>query len=70
MRAGHAFTISLEMLGEELAEGAHEDAILAYQRALARDPKFSEARYNLAQALEAAGKRCLPDRQARDPAAR
>ena len=39
-----------------LAQGAHDEAALAYQRALARDPRFIEARYNLAQALEAAGK--------------
>jgi tetratricopeptide (TPR) repeat protein len=39
-----------------LGEGAHDEAVLAYQRALARDPAFVEARYNLAQALEAAGK--------------
>lgn len=39
-----------------LAQGAHEEAALAYQRALARDPGFIEARYNLAQALEAVGK--------------
>ena len=39
-----------------LAQGAHEDATLGYQRALARDPGLVEARYNLAQALEAAGK--------------
>jgi tetratricopeptide (TPR) repeat protein len=39
-----------------LAQGAHDEAALAYQRALARDPGFIEARYNLAQALEGAGK--------------
>ena len=39
-----------------LTQGAHEDAALAYQRALGREPGFVEARYNLAQALEAAGK--------------
>lgn len=39
-----------------LGQGAHDDAVLAYQRALARDARFGEARYNLAQALEAAGK--------------
>jgi hypothetical protein len=39
-----------------LSQGAHDEAALAYQRALARDPGFVEARYNLAQALEAAGK--------------
>jgi tetratricopeptide (TPR) repeat protein len=39
-----------------LAQGAHDQAVLAYQRALARDAGFVEARYNLAQALEAAGK--------------
>jgi tetratricopeptide (TPR) repeat protein len=36
-----------------LAQRAFDRARLAYQRALARDPKFIEARYNLAQALEA-----------------
>ncbi len=36
-----------------LAQAAHEEAVLAYQRALARDAGFVEARYNLAQALEA-----------------
>ena len=39
-----------------LAQGAHDEAALAYQRALGRDPGFIEARYNLAQALEGAGK--------------
>ena len=39
-----------------LAQGAHDEAVLAYRRALARDAGFIEARYNLAQALEAAGK--------------
>jgi tetratricopeptide (TPR) repeat protein len=39
-----------------LAQGAHGQAILAYQQALARDAGFVEARYNLALALEAAGK--------------
>ena len=36
--------------------GASDQAVLAYQQALARDARFVEARYNLAQALEAAGK--------------
>jgi tetratricopeptide (TPR) repeat protein len=39
-----------------LAQEAFDRAALAYQQALARDPRFAEARYNLAQALEAAGK--------------
>jgi tetratricopeptide (TPR) repeat protein len=39
-----------------LGQGAHDQAVIAYQRALARDAGFIEARYNLAQALEAAGK--------------
>ncbi len=39
-----------------LAEGAFDQAALAYRQALARDPELSEARYNLAQALEAAGR--------------
>jgi predicted TPR repeat methyltransferase len=30
--------------------------VIAYQQALARDPAFVEARYNLAQALEGAGR--------------
>ena len=39
-----------------LAQQAFDQAAMAYQQALARDPRFAEARYNLAQALEAAGK--------------
>ncbi len=39
-----------------LGQGAHDQAVIAYQRALARDPDFIEARYNLAQALEGADK--------------
>ncbi|MBX3482952.1 tetratricopeptide repeat protein [Phenylobacterium sp.] len=39
-----------------LARGAFGQARLAYQRALARDPRFIEARYNLAQALDAEGR--------------
>jgi len=39
-----------------LLQGAVPHAILAYQQALVRDPDFLEARYNLAQALESAGK--------------
>ena len=39
-----------------LGQGAHDEAALAYRRALARDARFAEARYNLAQALEASGK--------------
>jgi hypothetical protein len=39
-----------------LEQEAFDEAALAYQRALARDAKFIEARYNLAKALEAIGK--------------
>ncbi len=39
-----------------LGQGRSDEAALAYQQALARDARFVEARYNLAQALEAAGK--------------
>jgi len=39
-----------------LAEKRYDEAAIAYQRALARDPDFVEARYNLALALEASGK--------------
>jgi tetratricopeptide (TPR) repeat protein len=39
-----------------LGQGAHDQAVIAYQRALAREADFIEARYNLALALEAAGK--------------
>jgi tetratricopeptide (TPR) repeat protein len=39
-----------------LAERRYDQAALAYQQALARDPRLVEARYNLAQALEGAGK--------------
>jgi len=39
-----------------LAQARQDEAVLAYQQALARDASFVEARYNLAQALEAAGK--------------
>ena len=42
--------------GVRLAQGAFDQARLAYQRALARDPRFVEARYNLAQALDAGGR--------------
>jgi tetratricopeptide (TPR) repeat protein len=37
-----------------LAQNDFDQAALAYRQALARDPAFIEARYNLAQALEAA----------------
>jgi len=39
-----------------LTQAAYDQAVLAYRQALARDPQLGEARYNLAQALEAAGK--------------
>jgi len=39
-----------------LVQGAYAEAIIAYRRALSRDPAFAEARYNLAQALEAASR--------------
>jgi tetratricopeptide (TPR) repeat protein len=39
-----------------LSQGAHDQAVLAYQQALSRDAAFVEARYNLAQAFEAAGR--------------
>lgn len=34
----------------------YDQAVMAYQKALVRDPRFAEARYNLAQAYEAQGK--------------
>ena len=56
-RAERADGIALYNLGNiRLGQGAHREAVLAYQRALARDPDFVEARYNLALALEASGK--------------
>jgi tetratricopeptide (TPR) repeat protein len=42
-----------------LAQDRHADASLAYQQALARDPNFIEARYNLSLAHEAAGQPSL-----------
>ena len=39
-----------------LSRNAPGNAVLAYQRALSRDPRFIEARYNLALALEALGR--------------
>jgi tetratricopeptide (TPR) repeat protein len=49
--------IALFNLGNiRLAQGAYDQAGLAFRQALARDAQFVEARYNLAQALEAAGK--------------
>ena len=39
-----------------LAQEKSEEAVTAYQRALARDPEFLEARYNLALAFEALGR--------------
>ena len=61
-RADRADPIAPYNLGNiRLADGqtdarAYDDAALAYRQALARDPGFVEARYNLAQALEARGK--------------
>jgi tetratricopeptide (TPR) repeat protein len=56
-RADRGDAIAPYNLGNiRLAQGASDQAVLAYQRALARDASFVEARYNLAQALEAAGK--------------
>lgn len=56
-RADRTDAIAPYNLGNiRLAEEAYPVAILAYQQALARDPKFVEARYNLSQALEGAGK--------------
>jgi len=61
-RADRADPISPYNLGNiRLADGqtdprAYDDAAFAYRQALARDPGFVEARYNLAQALEAGGK--------------
>jgi tetratricopeptide (TPR) repeat protein len=40
----------------KLRAKACDEAVLAYRTALARDPDFVEARYNLAQAYEALGK--------------
>jgi len=39
-----------------LAQEKNDEAVNAYQRALARDPEFLEARYNLAIAFEALGR--------------
>lgn len=56
-RADRSDAIAPYNLGNiRLAQGASDQAVLAYQQALARDARFVEARYNLAQALEAAGK--------------
>jgi tetratricopeptide (TPR) repeat protein len=61
-RADRADPIAPYNLGNiRLADGptdprAYDDATLAYRQALGRDPGFVEARYNLAQALEAAGR--------------
>jgi tetratricopeptide (TPR) repeat protein len=61
-RADRADPVAPYNLGNiRLADGqtdlrAYDDAALAYRQALARDPSFVEARYNLAQALEAVGK--------------
>lgn len=40
----------------KLAAELYDQAVMAYQKALVRDPRFAEARYNLAQAYEAMGK--------------
>ena len=56
-RADRSDAIAPYNLGNiRLAQGASDQAVLAYQQALARDATLTEARYNLAQALEAAGK--------------
>lgn len=56
-RADRSDALSLHNLGNiRLREQNWAAALLAYQRALARDPDLIEARYNLAQALEALGR--------------
>jgi tetratricopeptide (TPR) repeat protein len=53
-RADPADAIALYNLGNiHLARNETRDAMLAYRRAIAREPNFVEARYNLALALEA-----------------
>jgi hypothetical protein len=53
-RADRSDAIALFNLGNiRLGERAYDAAVMAYQRALARDPRFVEARYNYALALEA-----------------
>ncbi|HUO13034.1 MAG TPA: tetratricopeptide repeat protein [Caulobacteraceae bacterium] len=47
---------NLRLAGRDADPRALDEAALAYRLALARDPGFVEARYNLAQALEAGGK--------------
>ena len=57
-RAERADGIALYNLGNiRLAQRTYREAVLTYQRALARDPDFVEARYNLALALEASGQK-------------
>jgi predicted CXXCH cytochrome family protein len=47
---------AVAVLGEAyFADGKHAEAIAAFERALAKDPSLPKARYNLAQAFEAAG---------------
>lgn len=47
---------AVAVLGEGyFAGGKYNEAIAAFERALAKDPSLPKARYNLAQALEAAG---------------
>ncbi len=59
-RFDRADAIALYNLGNiRLGEKAFDDSVIAYRRALARDSDFVEARYNLALALEAAGKDAL-----------
>lgn len=53
-RADRKDAIALYNLGNvHLQDKAYDKAILAYARAVARDPDFVEAHYNLAQACEA-----------------
>jgi len=55
-RADRTAAIALYNLGNvHLSQKVLTEAILAYRRAIARDPEFVEARYNLALALESTG---------------
>jgi tetratricopeptide (TPR) repeat protein len=66
-RADRKDAISLHNTANiHLRGGRWNEAVLAYRRALARDPELVEARYNLAQALEALGQ---PDAAAGELAA-
>ena len=56
-RADRKDALALYNFGNiRLRQSRAEEAALAYQRALARDPELSEARYNLALAHEARGR--------------